>query len=865
MSEGGWELSQTLASVDGLGIRCVAVLPPLPLSTPAAHEEGTDSIPPPDATNGTNVGTSSWYRMITGNQGGRLVEYTVPSGAIQLLDQNQHNDAVTAILSSSPSSSNDTNCVYLTACKDGMIRIYHSMTHQLVTSWLAHSKPVTSLAFCDIKQRFIVTGSWDGTAKVWDVGMIVNDIDVTKLPTNQQPSLIAELPNHENSVCVTSMGSTTTTNGHEILNVATGSAGIAQGNKIANHTTRIWNVDVVTGTSRLSQSVSNDHDGPIRDVQMIASSSSAQSFLATCSNDGTVRLRDTNSGATQTILAFSYEAHPPMLLSMTDVAMENNNNQTIVASAEAGQVVFWELDPVSGMTTGPPQVVAHADCVWNVMALPNHDAATCCQDGMVRIFTRNSERIADAAERQHFVDSVSNAIAARQNGPSSEEVAKLHPWHSAYEKHGTSEGQVHLFNKNGVAIAAQWSLDSQTWVEVGEVVAPGANTGDSAGGGGRIDGVQYDHVLPIEIEQTSGQVSNLKIGYNIGENPFTAAQRFIDAHMLQQNYLNEIANYITQRVGKQPTVLGMSSAATTTTAQPTGAFAGNPIVQFEHILVKAYKSFDLGDKSATTTLEKMKIKIVAFGCDDIETISVLMSTLLATNRYHVSKVSDLELSTLYNLLTTNSIWQLFPALDLARLSVLHPDAASHERSKFWYTVIQDAVVICKTNLDASMTGGPAATANPMLSLRLFTNAMKGGSGSREAVVLQAHDVLDCAIMHVSTTNKNIRLSVATLLYNICFYIQQQPSPSSGDNTSDGWIPSIVTLMVEILSAKIPYEKEALIRTMIAMGSIARVSPTARSAFNANYLASKVEPLASPHGDVAKAVAKEVYNALLITN
>jgi PFU (PLAA family ubiquitin binding) len=51
---------------------------------------------------------------------------------------------------------------------------------------------------------------------------------------------------------------------------------------------------------------------------------------------------------------------------------------------------------------------------------------------------------------------------------------------------------------------------------------------------GTLDGQSYDHVFPIEIEGQDGTVKNLKIGYNIGENPFTTAQGFIDKHMLPQ-------------------------------------------------------------------------------------------------------------------------------------------------------------------------------------------------------------------------------------------------------------------------------------------------------------------------------------------
>lgn len=109
-----------------------------------------------------------------------------------------------------------------------------------------------------------------------------------------------------------------------------------------------------------------------------------------------------------------------------------------------------------------------------------------------------------------------------------------------------------LFQKGGVAIAAQWSLASQTWIEVGHVIGRAKDAG-------LIDGVKYDHVLPVEIDTTGGGVTQLQIGYNTGEHPFVAAQRFIDAHMLPQYHLAQIADYIQQRTGYQAPTLGMDS------------------------------------------------------------------------------------------------------------------------------------------------------------------------------------------------------------------------------------------------------------------------------------------------------------------
>jgi phospholipase A-2-activating protein len=182
----------------------------------------------------------------------------------------------------------------------------------------------------------------------------------------------------------------------------------------------------------------------------------------------------------------------------------------------------------------------------------------------------------------------------QQSGPSSEEVAKLPQWQDNLQHIGKSEGQVQLFQKDGVAIAAQWSAASRTWIEVGQVM--GSNQDQ-----GMIDGVKYDHVLPIEVDQADGGVAKLNIGYNNGENSFVAAQRFIDAHELPRHHLSQIADYITQRLGQQSQTLGANSGGAAQRRCPTWE---HPCV-VRVLLIKSPHPLNL-PKRWRTTLEKMK-------------------------------------------------------------------------------------------------------------------------------------------------------------------------------------------------------------------------------------------------------------------
>ncbi|KAL9186417.1 hypothetical protein ACHAXT_005655 [Thalassiosira profunda] len=156
---------------------------------------------------------------------------------------------------------------------------------------------------------------------------------------------------------------------------------------------------------------------------------------------------------------------------------------------------------------------------------------------------------------------VQESQAARSTGPSADEIAKYPKWElNALHRSRTegdvqvfNEGDVRVFNKDGKAIAAQWSAASRTWIEVGEVTGANANAGT-------LNGQRYDHVLPIEIDVRGGGVQTLQVGYNNGENPVVTAQAFIDDHMLDQNYLAQIADYIQQRAGQLAPPFGVGGA-----------------------------------------------------------------------------------------------------------------------------------------------------------------------------------------------------------------------------------------------------------------------------------------------------------------
>ena len=65
---------------------------------------------------------------------------------------------------------------------------------------------------------------------------------------------------------------------------------------------------------------------------------------------------------------------------------------------------------------------------------------------------------------------------------------------------------------------------------------------------------------------------------------------------------------------------------------------------------------------------------------------------------------------------------------------------------------------------------------------------------------------------------------------------------------------------KILQTKV-YETEALIRSLVALGTVVVTIPEAKETAKTEHVVSRVEMSASSHGDLAKSIAKEVYNVI----
>lgn len=356
-----------------------------------------------------------------------------------------------------------------------------------------------------------------------------------------------------------------------------------------------------------------------------------------------------------------------------------------------------------------------------------------------------------------------------------------------------------MFNKDNRLIATQWSQDSRVWIEIGEVT--GSGDGDT------LDGVQYDHVMPVEMDGPGGSTLNLKLGYNNLENPYDAAQRFIDKNELPQYHLKQIAEWVMARTGTQTPVIGQTAAAGGGGGRTNNAVgSSNDSTSMVYVIlpVKAYCVYDEVPAGFKT---KLIAKITEFNAtiaaaaaaaavtssstsagashtlsaSDIDTLNGLVTTLENTSRYHATSITVPQLICIDKILSWSNS-QNFPGLDLLRLvSLLHPGGTTtlSNFSKFRNFIEKSTNIIIENN----------SAASSLCAIRFLSNALKH-EDLRKVVLSYSNQAIDNLLnicqFHLITnkthSSKLIRNATSVLLLNLSIALNMTSMTSSYAST-----------------------------------------------------------------------------------
>ncbi|KAI0807771.1 phospholipase A-2-activating protein [Fomes fomentarius] len=297
---------------------------------------------------------------------------------------------------------------------------------------------------------------------------------------------------------------------------------------LVGHQQSVWTVLAIDGAQFLTGSADNTiklwkqhknvrtypgHTQAVRGLALITDIG-----FASCSNDSEIRIW-TMEGDT----VYTLSGHTSFVYSLSVLP-----NGDIISGGEDRTVRIWR-DGECVQTLVHPAI-----SVWSVSTMPNGDIVTGCSDSVVRVFSTEEARWAPANQLKAYDDLVAaQALPAQQVG----DVKKSDlPGPEALTQPGKKPGEVKMIRRGDSVEAHQWDSASASWQKIGDVV-------DAVGSGRKQlhEGKEYDYVFDVDVQEG---VPPLKLPYNVSENPYTAAQRFLQSNELPLSYLDEVVRFI---------------------------------------------------------------------------------------------------------------------------------------------------------------------------------------------------------------------------------------------------------------------------------------------------------------------------------
>lgn len=391
-----------------------------------------------------------------------------------------HTNFVSCIAAIGPSEDHPEGLIF-TGSSDKIIRAFRPSSSKAVCEMKGHTDNVCALSAG--KFHMLISGSWDKSARVW----------VYKK---------GEDGNIEGNNVLTLNGHTASVWAALLLQqgvMATGSA---------DKTIKLWKAGKCVHTY-------TGHEDCVRDLALI----SACQFLS-CANDATIRRWTTTGECLQV-----YYGHTSFIYSITVLPGENE----FVTGSEDRSVKVWNLENKDAIQT----IALPAQSAWNVTVLENEDLVIALNDSTMRVFSRLDSRAASQANLVAYETELSEGLKKSTDGISDIDEKNIKDI-SALQSPGTKDGQI-IMVRNGAKVEAhEWNQTSAQWSKVGDVVSAKKNKKE-------YNGREYDFVFDVDIQEGA---PTLKLPYNLDEDPWFAAQRFIDDNELSQDFLDQICTFI---------------------------------------------------------------------------------------------------------------------------------------------------------------------------------------------------------------------------------------------------------------------------------------------------------------------------------
>ncbi|BBH09450.1 transducin family protein / WD-40 repeat family protein [Prunus dulcis] len=450
------------------------------------------------------------------------------------------------------------------------------------------------------------------------------------------------------------------------------------------------------------------------------------------------------------------------------------------------------------------QSIEHPGCVWDAKFLENGDIATACSDGVVRIWTVNQDKIADALEVELYFSQIAQHKISRKRvgGLKLEELPGL----EALQIPGTSDGQTKVVREGDNGVAYAWNIREQKWDKIGEVV-------DGPDGGMKrpvLDGNEYDHVFDVDIGD--GEPIR-KLPYNRSDNPYDAADKWLLKENLPLSYREQVVAFILQNTGQKDFTLDPSfrdpytgSSAYIPGQSSNKSASAKPT--FKHVPKKGMLVFDVAQfdgilKKITefnnNLLSDQEKKNLSLNEVEVSRLVAIVKILKDTSHYHSSKFAEVDIAMLLRLLKSGQL----QFIDTLRMIVLHPDGATVllQHAEAQNDLLLEMIKRVATN--------PSLPANLLTSVRVVTNLFKNSCYYNW---LQKHrsEILDVYSSCSSSPNKNLQLSYATLILNYAVLLIEKK-----DQEGQSQVLSAALQIAEEENLEV----DAKFRVLVAIGSL----------------------------------------------
>ena len=416
--------------------------------------------------------------------------------------------------------------------------------------------------------------------------------------------------------------------------------------------------------------------------------------------------------------------------------------------------------------------------VWCVHALPNGDLVCGASDGCLYLFTRDEQRRASAEQMATYAQHVQtqSLSAGEVQGVRSTDAR------DALQTPGATEGEALLLRQGSRTERYQWSTHTRTWQPTGlvsESAAPSQKT--------TWRGKEYDYVFDVDIADGAPP---LKLGYNVSENPYVAASRFLEENDLPASFLDQVVRFLEKNTegvtvsphvaadpytGEARYVPGAASAPGDRAPAPLSVLPQKVYQSFTHIQLSAAhaKILEVSSKDSAAPLS----------AEDKQALQALITSL-------ETRAEPIPVDVLGRLLRTWPVTLRFPLLDLLRA------AACYTCTQPYAMLVSDALIGADWDaLDAVGVDRKVAATNSMLALRTLANGFSAPAGptTMDELALEALATLQSPPWPV--LNRHGHTALATVAYNY--------SIRALEHTSYEHVGLLLQLIMEVREAPSP--------------------------------------------------------------